>query len=89
MAKNNVKKRRDASGFTLIELLVVIAIISLLVSILLPSLNKAKELARQAVCMSNLRGLALTQLLYAQDNDEWSTPLVLGYTNPNLSILRS
>ena len=86
MVKHSMKKRRDASGFTLIELLVVIAIIALLVSILLPSLNKAKELARQAVCMSNLRGLVLTQLLYAQDNDDWSTPLVSGFTDPDLSV---
>jgi len=81
MAKNNVKKRPGTFGFTLIELLVVIAIISLLVSILLPSLNQAKELARQAVCMSNLRSLTLTQLLYAQDSDGWSTPLFSWYSD--------
>ena len=45
---------RRMRGFTLIELLVVIAIISLLVSILIPSLKRAKELARRAVCASNL-----------------------------------
>lgn len=56
-------------GFTLIELLVVIAIISLLVSILLPSLNKAKELARGVVCASNLRNLATAAGLYAHDHD--------------------
>jgi len=55
-------------GFTLIELLVVIAIIALLVSILLPSLNQAKELARRAVCQSNLRSLGLTYNLYAEEN---------------------
>lgn len=58
------------NGFTLIELLVVIAIISLLVSILLPSLQKAKELARQTVCMSNLKNFGLAMHLYIGDNDE-------------------
>ena len=59
---------RKGHAFTLIELLVVIAIISLLVSILLPSLNMAKELARRAVCATNLRHLGVTYHLYAEEN---------------------
>ena len=55
------------TGFTLIELLVVIAIISLLVSILLPSLRQAKELARQGVCASHLRGICLGIHVYCED----------------------
>lgn len=64
------KNRNPRMGFTLIELLVVIAIISLLVSILLPSLQTAKELARATVCFSNLRTLSTTGRLYHQENND-------------------
>jgi prepilin-type N-terminal cleavage/methylation domain-containing protein/prepilin-type processing-associated H-X9-DG protein len=57
-------------GFTLIELLVVISIISLLMAILLPSLNKARESGRRAVCLSDLRQLTTSWSLYASDNGE-------------------
>jgi prepilin-type N-terminal cleavage/methylation domain-containing protein/prepilin-type processing-associated H-X9-DG protein len=58
------------NAFTLIELLVVIAIIALLVSILMPSLQKAKELAKTVVCSSNLRSMTLAVNLYAEDYDD-------------------
>ena len=61
-------KRRSA--FTLIELLVVIAIIALLVSILMPSLQKAKEMAKDIVCRSNQRSVALAIVLYAEEHDD-------------------
>ena len=59
---------REEYGFTLIELLVVIAIISLLVSILIPSLKRAKELTRRVVCASNLHQLGVAMTTYAGDN---------------------
>lgn len=56
-------------GFTLIELLVVVAIISVLVSILLPSLRSASDLARQVQCSANLRGLSTSMFFYLNDNN--------------------
>ncbi len=58
------------SGFTLIELLVVIAIIAILAAILFPVFARAREKARQASCLSNVKQLALGTLMYAQDYDE-------------------
>ena len=52
--------------FTLIELLIVITVISILVTILLPSLSKAKEKARRAVCKSNISQLYKACILYSK-----------------------
>lgn len=65
-------RRGMRKAFTLIELLVVVAIIAVLISILLPSLRDAREQAKIAKCLSNLRGLMTATTLYFQDyNDEF------------------
>lgn len=56
-------------GFTLVELLVVVSIIALLISILLPSLKKAREQTKATVCLSNLRALGQGLMLYATEYD--------------------
>lgn len=70
--------RRDAGapsgGFTLIELLVILAVLGVVAAMLLPVLAQARERARQAVCASNLRQLALANSLYAQDHDGYFVP---------------
>jgi prepilin-type N-terminal cleavage/methylation domain-containing protein/prepilin-type processing-associated H-X9-DG protein len=62
--------RRKRSGFTLIELLVVIAIMTLLAALLFPVLVQAREKARQASCLSNLKQMGTAWMMYAQDYDE-------------------
>lgn len=74
-------------GFTLVELLVVISIIALLMSILVPSLARAREQAKRVICTTNLRQIGLANSLYAHDSDDWYVPyytksLTIWFQNP-------
>ncbi len=60
---------RKFEGFTLIELLVVIAVIALLLSILMPALSKAKDLAMGAACKGNLKNYTFAMQMYLDDNE--------------------
>jgi len=67
-------------AFTLVELLVVVSIIALLISILLPSLSKARESARQTACAAFLHDMGNAQNMYVSDNDGYYAP-ARGFTN--------
>lgn len=69
MCRSRKSRSSVRPGFTLIELLVVVAIIALLISILLPSLSKARAQARATLCLSRISQLTKSVLIYAEDFD--------------------
>jgi len=74
--------KRRIKGFTLIELLVVIAIIAILAAILFPVFARARENARRASCLSNLKQIGLGMMMYSQDFDEHLVSYSLAYPRP-------
>src|SRR5208282_956683 len=72
------RKCRSHQGFTLVELLVVIAIIGILIALLLPAVQSARESGRRTQCSNNLRQWALAMLGFEQDHGAFSEGVVYG-----------
>jgi len=73
---------KHKNGFTLIELLVVVAIIAILAAMLLPALSQARERARRAVCMNNLKQIGIAAYLYTQDFNDMLPPSRFAVSGP-------
>src|SRR4051812_14467628 len=73
---------QKTAAFTLVELLVVIGIVALLLSILLPALARARQVARQTKCLSNLRQIGLADAMYVAQSKDWHTPGYWGFSVP-------
>lgn len=80
-------KRIRLNGFTLVELLVVIAIIAMLLAVLMPALQKAREIAKKNICLSNMKQLGVATVTYGIDNKYlWLTDRLSGDGRTNYNI---
>jgi|GEM_PF-2674273 len=81
---------RQQRAFTLVELLVVISIITLLISILLPSLRRARDAAQGVQCLNQVKQVGLKMMIYCNDNkDQFPFPLIRHSGNTNLGADRT
>jgi prepilin-type N-terminal cleavage/methylation domain-containing protein/prepilin-type processing-associated H-X9-DG protein len=71
MSRRSSCPGRHPGGFTLVELLVVIGLIAMLISLLLPTLTRAREQGKQVACQSNLRQLGMAMQMYCHDNQDY------------------
>lgn len=79
-----LNRKSTPNGFTLVELLVVIGIIAILISLLLPALNKVRQQSQQVACCANLRQIGLAWTQYEIHNQDWF-PSLLNDANTNVS----
>lgn len=79
--------RNARNGFTLVELLVVTAIIGLLISILLPSLSRARAQANLVKCLSNLKQIGAASMMYATQNRGWLPVISPSQTNGRRNVM--
>jgi prepilin-type N-terminal cleavage/methylation domain-containing protein len=93
LARHGSSRPGRFTGFTLIELLVVIAIIAILAAILFPVFAQARDKARQATCLSNLRQIGMALVEYSQDYDEthpgvwFGPPSLAAWSQPSNATL--